>query len=303
MTDKPDHLPEYLARLADEEAARFITDGLLAGKDNVPSIALNQATEPLPESPRRRLRAIRDLVDDAMYIHRGERPTQADAWLAPRLHAILRLTRAEAADPALWNYLSLGVAPDFVVWRHLPETTKAVNAQYFKGPHHKQAFARLWWSAELFRNGPDYEPVVVACGNQDMLNTVLRLDIIDHRPTAQALVRLLEKGVIRTGRDANALAKVVNTAAATLMYDVIAQDVPRDSSAVRMWIDEGEDGLTVHHRPLPDGPAEERAPEGSVELLTNKFAELFADAQVRGKKADQEGADRPVTTNDEAARP
>ena len=288
MTEKPDHLPEYLARLADEEAARFITDGLLSGKDNVPSITLNQATEPLPESPRRRLRAIRDLIDDAMYIHRDERPTQADAWLAPRLHAILRLTRAEAADPALWNYLALGVAPDFVVWRHLSDMTRTVNAQYFKGPHYKQAFARLWWSAELFRNGPDYEPVVVACGNQDMLNTALRLDVIDHRPTAQALVRLLQRGVVRTGRDANALAKVVNTAAVTVMYDVIAQDVSRDGDAVRMWIDEGESGLTVHHRPLPTGPAEEPALESSVELLANNFAELFADAPVRGRRTHEE---------------
>ncbi|WP_030241536.1 MULTISPECIES: DUF6339 family protein [unclassified Streptomyces] len=288
MTERPDHLPEYLARLADEEAVRFITDGLLAGKDNVPGIALNQAAERLPESPRWRLRAIRDLIDDVMYIHQEDRPTQADAWLAPRLHAILRLTRAEAADSALWNYLALGVAPDFVVWRHTSESRKTVNGQYFKGPHYKQAFARLWWVAELFRNGPDYEPVVTACGNQDMLNTVLRLDVIDHRPTAQALVRLLKRQVVRTGRDANALAKAVNTAAATLMYDVIAPDRERDAGAQQRWIDEAEEGVSVHHRPLPVGPAEERAPEDSVERLTDHFAELFADAPVRGKEESED---------------
>ncbi|MDT9700798.1 DUF6339 family protein [Streptomyces sp. P17] len=291
MTERPDHLPEYLARLADEEAARFISDGLLSGKDNVPGIALNQSAEPLPESPRWRLRAIRDLIDDAMYIYRDDRPTQADAWLAPRLHAILRLTRAEAADPALWNYLALGVAPDFVVWRHLSESKKSVNARYFKGPYHKQAFARLWWSAELFRNGPNYEPVVVACGNQDMLNTVLRLDVIDHRPTAQALVRLLQREVVRTGRDANALGKAVNAAAATVMYDVMAPDVERDVGAVQRWIDEAEAGLSVHHRPLPTGPAEERAPDDSVERLTDHFAELFSEVPVRGKGASMEDAE------------
>ncbi len=291
MTEKPEHLPEYLSRLADEDAARFITDGVLAGKDNVPTIALNQAAEHLPESPRMRLRAIRDLIDDAMYIYRDDRPTQADAWLAPRLHAILRLTRAEAADPGLWNYLALGVAPDFVVWRHLSETKKTVNARYFKGPYHKQAFARLWWSAELFRNGPDYEPVVIACGNQDMLNTVLRLDVIDHRPTAQALVRLLKREVVRTGRDATAIGKAVNTAAATLMYDVIAPDTGRDAGAVQRWIDEGDEGLTVHHRPLPVGPAEEPAPEDSVARLTECFADLFADAPVRGKDKGEEAPD------------
>ncbi|MGZ3099375.1 DUF6339 family protein [Streptomyces sp. H72] len=284
MTEKPDHLPEYLARLADENAVRFITEGLLSGKDNVPAIALNQVAEPLPESPRMRLRAIRDLIDDAMYTYRDGKPTQADAWLAPRLHAILRLTRAEAADPALWNYMGLGVAPDFVVWRHFSEEKKTVNARYFKGPYHKQAFARLWWSAELFRNGPDYEPVVTACGNQDMLNTVLRMAVVTHRPTAQALVRLSKRGVVRTGRDANALAKAVNSAAATLMYDVVAPDTERDADAVRRWVEEAEAGLSVHHRPLPEGPAEESAPEEAVERLTNHFAELFADAPVRGKE-------------------
>lgn len=288
MTEAPDYLPEHLARLPDEEAVRFLTDGLLAGKDNVPVIALNEASEPKPDSPRWRLRAVRDLVEDAMYAYRDERPTQADAWLAPRLHASLRLTRAEAADPALWNYLALGVAPDFVVWRHLSESKKTVNARCFKGPYHKQAFARLWWSAELFRNGPDYEPAVLACGNQDMLNTVLRLDVIDHRPTAQALVRLLRREVVRTGRDANALAKVVNAAAATLMYDVIAPDAERDADAVRRWIDEGEAGVTVHRHSLPAGPAEEQAPEESVARLTDYFAELFADAPVRGKETGEE---------------
>lgn len=291
MTEKPEHLPEYLYRLADEDAARFISDGLLSGKDNVPAIALNQAAEPLPESPRMRLRAIRDLIDDAMYTYRDDRPTQADSWLAPRLHAILRLKRAEAADPALWNYLALGVAPDFVVWRHLSESKETVNPRYFKGPYHKQAFARLWWSAELFRNGPDYEPVVVACGNQDMLNTVLRLDIIDHRPTAQALVRLLKQEVVRTGRDATAVGKAVNTAAATLMYDVMAPDTDRDVGAVQRWIDEGDQGHAVHHRPLPVGPAEEPAPEDSVTLLTEHFADLFADAPVRGKEKGEEATD------------
>ncbi|MEV7386669.1 DUF6339 family protein [Streptomyces sp. NPDC091215] len=288
MTQAPDYLPEHLGLLPDEEAARFLTDGLLAGKDNVPVIALNEAAEPLPESPRWRLRAVRDLVEDAMYVCRDDRPTQADAWLAPRLHATLRLTRTEAADSALWNYLALGVAPDFVVWRHLSESKKSVNARYFKGPYHKQAFARLWWSAELFRDGPDYDPVVVACGNQDMLNTVLRLDVIDHRPTAQALVRLLKRGVIRTGRDANALAKAVNTAAATLMYDMLAPDTERDAGAVRSWIDEGEAGVTVHRHSLPAGPVEERVPEESVERLTDHFAELFADAPVRGKETSAE---------------
>jgi predicted TPR repeat methyltransferase len=43
------------------------------------------------------------------------------------------------------------------------------------------------------------------------------------------------------------------------------------------------------HRPLPFGPAEERAPEDSVERLADHFAELFADAPVRRKEESEEG--------------
>ncbi|MFD0306294.1 DUF6339 family protein [Streptomyces sp. NPDC127119] len=297
MTARPDHLPERLALLADMQAATYISEGLLTGREDVPSIALNKATEELPvDDARFRLRPVRDLIDDVMYkVQAEERPvTAADAWLAPRLHATLRLTRREAADARLWNYLALGVAPDYVVRRHLPTTPKkdggtpSVARARFRGAHYTQAFSRLWWAAELFRNGPDYSPVVVACGNQDMLNTALRMDVVDHRPTALALVNLIERGLIRTGREANALASAVNASAATLMYDVVAQDSERDAEPLRDWIAAAEGASPVRRNALPEGPEEERAPEASVAVLTDYFEGLFADAPVRGREVVEE---------------
>ncbi|WP_030238095.1 DUF6339 family protein [Streptomyces sp. NRRL S-350] len=301
MTDRPSHLPERLAVLPNAEAAEFLTDGLLTGREEVPSIKLNQVTEPLAHTDRRgELRPVRDLAEDAMAYCRsnGFKATQADAWLAPRLHAALRLTRREAADPGFWNYLALGVAPDYVVWRHLPEPkddkVAKVAAVRFRGPYHKQAFARLWWAAELFRDGADYGPVVTACGNQDILNTALRMSVINHRPTAQAIVRLVVKGTITGGREANALAGAVNASAATLMYDVIAPDhSERDSRPLLDWIDEAETARQVSRNALPTGPAEEPAPELSVSMLADYFADLFADAPVRGR-------DEPEAAEEEA---
>ncbi|MGW3075354.1 DUF6339 family protein [Kitasatospora sp. NPDC001132] len=299
MTDRPDHLPERLALLPGAEATDFVTEGLLTGRENVPSIKLNDVTQPLPNDDRRgELRPVRDLVEDAMAYCRanGLKATQADAWLAPRLHAALRLTRREAADPAFWNYLALGVAPDYVVWRHLAEpkdgAVARVAADRFRGPYHKQAFSRLWWAAELFRDGPDYEPVVTACGNQDILNTALRMSVINHRPTAQAIARLVAKGTVTGGREVNALAGAINASAATLMYDVIAPDHPdRDSRPLLDWIDEAETARQVSRNALPTGPDEEPAPELSVSLLTDYFAELFSDAPVRGRGEAEEGAE------------
>ncbi|MEU9081192.1 DUF6339 family protein [Streptomyces sp. NPDC048357] len=297
MTDRPSHLPERLALLANAEAAEFLTEGLLAGREDVPSIKLNQATDPLPHADRRGdLSPVRDLAEDAMAhcLNSGLKATQADAWLAPRLHAALRLTRREAADPGFWNYLALGVAPDYVVWRHLPDPKDGkiakVAADRFRGQYHKQAFARLWWAAELFRNGSDYGPVVTACGLQDILNTALRMSAINHRPTAQAIVRLVEKGVITTGREVNALVGAVNASAATLMYDVIAADSERESRSLRTWIEEAETARQVSRTVLPTGPDEEPAPALSVSALVDYFADLFADAPVRGR-ADFEEVD------------
>ncbi|MFD4942352.1 DUF6339 family protein [Streptomyces sp. NPDC058409] len=296
MTDKPSHFPERLALLADLNAAQYLTEGLLTGKEDVPAIALNKITEPLPhtEESRAELEPVRDLVDDAMHGFRDGKPTAADAWLAPRLHATLRLSRREAADRRFWNYLALGVAPDYVVWRHLSEPKKdgelpKVAADRFRGSAYKQAFARLWWAAELFRDGSDYAPVVTVCTNQDMLNTSLRLDVIDHRPTAQAMVRLIERGTVRTGRDVNALAAAINASAATLMYDVVAPDAERDGQPLLAWIEAAESAPAVPRRTLPDGPNEEKAPETSVAALVDHFAELFAEAPVRGKATADEG--------------
>lgn len=289
MTACPDHLPERLALLSDAQAAEFLSTGLLEGQEDVKSIALNKVADELPVNDRRmESRRVRELIHDAMNRFRNERPTTADAWLAPRLHETLRLTRREAADRRFWNYIALGVAPDYVVWRHMPEPKSngrrsSVARDKFLGPHFKQTFARLWWAAELFRDGPDYQPVVVACSNQDMLNSALRLDVIDHRPTALALVELMTRGTVRTGREVNALTTAVNAAAATLMYDVLAPDVDRDGEALRNWIADAERALPSPRNDLPEGPEEEQAPVESVEKLVGHFTELFNEAPVRGR--------------------
>ncbi|MET8014550.1 DUF6339 family protein [Streptomyces sp. NPDC005271] len=289
MTYRPEYLPERLALISDLQAAEYISSGLLEGREDVPSIALNKAAETLPgDDARLRLDRVRDLIDDAMTRFQDERPTAADAWLAPRLHETFRLTRREAADKGLWTYMALGVAPDYVVWRHLSEpkadgSPGRVARDRFVGPHYKQTFARLWWAAELFRDGSDYRPVVVACGNQDMLNSALRLDVIDHRPTALALVRMMERGTVRTGREVNAMTSAVNAAAATLMYDVIAPDVERDGEPLRDWVAGAESSLPSPRNNLPEGPEEQPAPTESVERLVGHFAEVFADAQIRGR--------------------
>ncbi len=289
MITQPDHVPERLALLPASAADRFLTEQLLKAEQVHGGVDLAKVVEPLPEDDARwAVEPIRSLVEDAMFEFRDDR-TRADAWLAPRLHATLRLTRREAADRRLWTHLALAVAPDYVAWRHLSEPTarnpeRRIAPERFQGPADRQCFSRLWWAAELFRNGPDYEPVEVACGNQDLVHTVLRKDLIDHRPTAQALVRLVKGGKITTGREVNGLSVAINAAGATLVYDVLAPDEPKDPSRLRDWIAEAETAPPVSRHVLPEGPDEDPVPEESVAALVDYFTELFETAPVRGRK-------------------
>ncbi|GAA4232477.1 hypothetical protein FHR32_002153 [Streptosporangium album] len=279
--------PTRLALLPDSVVVKHLTLGVRTGSEKLPQAALAKACVALDETPRWEAAQIRELLDEAMRRFDGSAP-EADAWLAPRLHAVLRLTRREAADSRLWNFLCLMLAPDYVFWRHLSQPTvkkpiPEVSSARYHGTFHIQAFARLWWAAELFRDGDDYRPVEIACSNQDMLNTVLRLEIIHHRPTAQAIVHMLRRKVVHTGREVNALAKAVNAAGSTLLYEIPAPDEIPDADAYRAWIDEVDTAL-VPYDSLPEGPDDGGVPSFAVDVLIPLFEKLYVDAPVRGRE-------------------
>ncbi|MFD3545901.1 DUF6339 family protein [Streptomyces sp. NPDC058655] len=283
-------LPQVLGLLPDASVAKYLSRAVQAGQEKPPQVALRRDATPLVPAQRRRTEPVRVLVDEAMHRFEGNRAA-ADGWFAPRLHATMRMTRAEAADGRLWNFLAMLVAPDYVVWRHKASDTVdgpgVATAARFSGPHYTQAFSRLWWAAELFRDGPDYRPVVTACRVQDVLQTTMRLDVIDHRPTAQAILQVLEArlvaGVPRPGDQANALSAAVNAAGSTLVYDVLAPDRGVDTDALQDWIDEAEDAAATPWDRLPQGPKDGKVARTSVNALVPVFERLLTEAPLRDR--------------------
>ncbi|MQY04599.1 DUF6339 family protein [Actinomadura macrotermitis] len=280
--------PYLLGLLSERDATRYLTTPVLQGVERMPRLALDKACTPLDDESRWEAGPVRELIDEAMERFDGEKTTQADAWLAPRLHAMMRMNRREAADSRRWNFLALRLAPDYVLWRNSPKATKRnpvpqVNRAHFVGPYHKQTFSRLWWAAELFRNGPDYGPVEVACGNQESFNTVLRLEIIYHQATAQTMIKLMQEGAVRKGRPLNGLAKAINSAGSTLLFDVLAPDPPWDGRAHDMWVKDAASAF-VQYDALPEGPDDGSVTDRDVDALLPLFRELFATADIRGEK-------------------
>ncbi|MGA5871828.1 DUF6339 family protein [Streptomyces cinereoruber] len=291
----PVDVPLVFALLPDAAVTKHLSRGVQSGLELPPQVALARACIAYDSrtAERRHTAPVRELLDEAMRRFAADR-FAVDGWLAPRLHATLRLTRAEAADSRLWNHLAMIVAPDYVVWRHKGADTAdgkgIATAARFSGPHYTQTFSRLWWAAELFRDGHDYRPVVTACRLQDILNTTLRLDVIDHRPTAQAMIHviggLLDTGVARPGDHVNALSSAVNTAGSTLIYDVLAEDTEPDADELLDWIEAGA-GEAVDWDRLPEGPRDGRVKRASVEALIPLFEELHAEAPLRKRKSDK----------------
>lgn len=282
MTDGH-HLPKMIGLLPSSAVTKYLSRGVLTGAEKPPIASLMKSASyrEVPEA-RWRVGPVRDLLAEAVELFNGKRAT-ADAWLAPRLHATLRMSRNEASNEQIWNHLALVDASDYVVWRH--KNVGTVQPSRFSGPHYTQAFSRLWWAAELFRNGDDYRPVEVACSVQDVLNTTMRLDVIDHRPTAQAILSILEHLISTNtpnlGDHVNALSAAVNAAGSTLVYDVLAPDSPIDGEAVARWIDEAESMAPVLWGILPDGPCDGRVDPTAVSSLVPLFEDLLESAPKR----------------------
>lgn len=289
-----DRLPSRIGSIPDLVVLRAVDEDVLRGKAHPRAAPLDKATTMVggPDDRRWDVEPVRDLIEEA-----GRRfeasPTQADAWLAPRLHATMRMTRREAADSGLWNTIAARVAPDYVAWRWLPTPTvrtpePTIAMRRFCGPFHVQAFARLWWVAEIFRDSDDYGPVVTACQNQETFNTLLRNEVYRHRPTAQAAVRISAE-VARQTRELNALDKAINAAGSTLVYEMIGPDNPPDADAVVAWIQESRSAAPAPYDRLPSGPDDGQVDRTAIALLADVFTKLYTEAPVRGREEVQEG--------------
>jgi len=166
----------------------------------------------------------------------GTDQSSSDRWLAPRVHWALRLTRAQAAERATWLWLAIRYA-DYIEWRWGGDGQVAENRWY--GSVHKQAFARLWWGGELFRDGADYRPVERAFFRQDLTNSYLHRPFVRCRPLAQGLLDVAapagrESAV--SADDINDLARTVNLATAGSPPEIETGYVLDDVDAYVKWL-------------------------------------------------------------------
>jgi hypothetical protein len=220
---------------------------------------------------------LRAVIGHAM---RRLEPRQSDPWLAPRVHATVRLTRREAADRRIWPYLTVVELADYVRWRwrDLDHGEVPVPIDRFLGEDSKNALSRLWWAAELTRNGADYRPTVRALSESRFLVSWLKLNALHHKAVALAAVEFLDSLPADGPRDrqGKVMARALNVVLRTLSLDALSASAAPDAEAVRDWCTERVDETTMISD-LPRGPDEPPVPEREVAAVRAVLDRLAAE--------------------------
>lgn len=270
-------------------ARSLVTEDFRNG--TVPTVDVDTYVADLELGRKIDLSPLRAVVEAAM--KRFPDPKKSDPWLGPRVHATLRLTRREAGDKRLWNYLTIVEFPDYVRWRwqnpDQPET--AVTLDRFLGDDSKHALGRLWWAAETTRNGRDYARTEAGLGISRFSVSWLLLILIHHRAAALAVVDFLRSFQTHGATDTQGqvMAKAVNVALRTVCLDALAASPPVDVEAVHDWIVEPIDETTMMDE-LPVGPDEAPVPESDI-VAVRRFLDDLASridlGEVKARKRNQ----------------
>ena len=116
--------------------------------------------------------------------------SELDAYLAPRLHLAFRLPRAFAARPGVWVWCALRPMRPYME-RRWPLNEDSTLWRFTSRDVLRNGVARLWWAAELLRDGPDYSLVPRAMESVRWFQFVSELRYSMHRECARAFARTL----------------------------------------------------------------------------------------------------------------
>jgi hypothetical protein len=200
---------------------------------------------------------------------------EADIHASVNLHQHLisiGLGRQLAGDSGMWAWLNLSV-PDWSLARWKGSADRDAGYEPWFGNPSSNALGRLFWAAELMRNGSDYSPVHGAFLQQNVINELAR-EIYRSRHWAVALGSLAAdfdgSGSHATDREWNVVSKVADKIAFLNRPEAapLDEEVP----------DFGDDDPVVAYAADPIGIA-------SVQQLLGKYlAGIAVTERIRSNK-------------------
>jgi hypothetical protein len=121
-----------------------------------------------------------------------------DAVAAPAIHRGLPLSRRQASDISVWRYLAVVRHPDFVRHRWEMGSWATMRTRFWNAGtrHESNTFYRLWWIAELTRDGDDYELTRRVLARSQLTTTIFARQFSHYRPALEAFTDIMENATI-----------------------------------------------------------------------------------------------------------
>lgn len=262
-----------LHRLQPQCRDRISTE-FLAGNETVDISAYTEPADPQDYE----ITPLINSVSSAMRRFQNSPRPESDAWLAPRVHASLRLTRRQASEYGIWEWLAMGPLQEYVRWRWPAKAERFTSSDM-----NRQAISRLWWGAELTRNGGDYFATEILFHTQDIQNVWSVTRFIRNRPVAIASMQFLatfQDGKYASGDQIKHLGKAFNSMLTATVLDSVSESPAVDTSAILEWKnDEDSRDETQWEKVLPEGPPEAALPPDAIQRAHDLLKRLAAVVQ------------------------
>ncbi len=98
----------------------------------------------------------------------------------------------------VWQFLTCVAHPEYVRYRWGGK--ERISKERFLGGIKRNAFARLWWAAEIMNNGDNYSGIIPCFESQDLYEAVFGRSFSKFPPAAKAFVEAVksqERNIVR----------------------------------------------------------------------------------------------------------
>jgi hypothetical protein len=196
-----------------------------------------------------------------------------DLWLAPRVHNVVRVPRRIASDRRFWAWIAMDMGLGYIRHRWRNEQSGAYKPFRFTGPHLRNGISRLWWAAELSRNGRDYSPVALVLRGVRVAQFALELRYSWYRPAVIAFAEVCND---RSLNDAlmKSLSVRVNAYLGTRPVELVGLDEGATSAYDAAWWSAAPPSEEELYGRLPEGPDDCIASREAIAKLKQWFNEI-----------------------------
>lgn len=217
---------------------------------------------------------LRSLLKEGIERH-GHNQNELDSWLAPRVHAVIRVPRRIAADRLFWAWVAIEYGRDYIRHRFAAIGGTEVKQLRFTSTHLRNGISRLWWSAELARDGRDYGPVALALRAVRVAQFALELRYSWYRPAAIAFARICkERGL--SDEQMQALSVRLNAYLGTRPVELVGLDEGGTEEYDHDWWTASPPSKEALFSKTIDGPDDGHASPDAIKALVAWFDEVLA---------------------------